>query len=67
MANVGTCYTHRTRRSTATPEWQCETELVVQAILIWLAKRAQGVGQLTAESLMVAIDAFSFHGLDSRD
>ena len=57
------------RRSNGDAGMAVRTELVVQVILgmpIWLAKCAQGVGQLTADSLMVAIDAFSFHGLESR-
>ncbi|WP_081477054.1 TetR/AcrR family transcriptional regulator [Sphingomonas sp. PAMC 26605] len=48
---------------------QCETGLVVQLILgmlIWLAKWASDVHKLTPDRLMAAIEAFSFHGLESR-
>ena len=47
----------------------CETELAVQlilGILIWLAKWAPDVARLTPDRLMAAIEAFCFHGLESR-
>ncbi|QBM76578.1 TetR/AcrR family transcriptional regulator [Sphingomonas sp. AAP5] len=47
----------------------CETTLVVQLLLgmlIWLAKWAPDVKGLTAARLMAAIEAFGFHGLESR-
>jgi AcrR family transcriptional regulator len=48
---------------------QCEPELVVQLLLgmlIWLAKWTDDIEDLTVDRLMGAIDAFSFHGLESR-
>lgn len=48
---------------------QCEPDLVVQLVLgmlIWLAKWAPDVKGMTADRLMAAIEAFSFHGLESR-
>ncbi|GGA37891.1 TetR family transcriptional regulator [Sphingomonas psychrolutea] len=47
----------------------CETGPVVQLLLgmlIWLAKWAPDVKGLTADRLMRAIEAFGFHGLESR-
>nr|WP_238542471.1 hypothetical protein [Sphingomonas sp. PAMC 26621] len=49
---------------------QGETDLIVQLILgmlIWLAKWVPDIHKLTPERLMAAIEAFSFHGLESRD
>lgn len=49
---------------------RCEPELVVQLLLgmlIWLAKWAPDVPGMSAKRLMQAIDAFSLHGLESRD
>ncbi len=46
-----------------------EPELVVQLMLgtlIWLAKWAPGVRSLTVPRLAAAIEAFAFHGLESR-
>lgn len=48
---------------------QCDPRLVVQLLLgmlIWLARWTPEVRGLTAERLMDAIEAFSFHGLQSR-
>lgn len=48
---------------------RCEPDLVVQlmlGMLIWLAKWAPDVRGMTADRLMEAIGAFSFHGLESR-
>ena len=47
----------------------CESDLVVQLLLgtlIWLAKWAPGVRGLTVDRLGGAIEAFAFHGLESR-
>ncbi len=47
---------------------QCEPELVVQLLLgmlIWLAKWAPSINELSVDRLMSAIDAFCFRGLDS--
>ena len=49
---------------------RCEPELVVQLLLgtlIWLAKWAPDVRGLTVKRLTAAIEAFAFHGLESRD
>lgn len=49
---------------------KCEPELVVQLLLgmlIWLAKWAPDVPGMSAKRLMQAIDAFSLHGLESRE
>ena len=48
---------------------QSESALVVQLLLgmlIWLAKWAPAIKDLTVDRLMVAIGAFSLHGLESR-
>lgn len=48
---------------------KCEPEFVVQLLLgmlIWLAKWVPAVDGMTVERLMNSIDAFSFHGLESR-
>ena len=48
---------------------QCEADLVVQLMLgtlIWLAKWAPEVEGLTVNRLSSAIEAFAFHGLESR-
>lgn len=48
---------------------QCEPKLVAQLLLgmlIWLAKWVPDIEDMTVERLMSAIDAFSFHGLESR-
>lgn len=47
----------------------CDPRLVVQLLLgmlIWLARWTSDVRGLTADKLMSAIEAFSFHGLNSR-
>lgn len=47
----------------------CDPQLVVQLLLgmlIWLARWTTGIRGLTADRLMDAIEAFSFHGLNSR-
>uniref|UniRef100_UPI0035CC4989 TetR/AcrR family transcriptional regulator n=1 Tax=uncultured Sphingomonas sp. TaxID=158754 RepID=UPI0035CC4989 len=48
---------------------ECEPELVVQLLLgtlIWLAKWAPNSKDLTLARLNAAIEAFAFHGLESR-
>ena len=48
---------------------QCEAALVVQLMLgmiIWLAKWTPQIGDLTIERLEASINAFAFHGLESR-
>lgn len=48
----------------------CDPQLVVQLLLgmlIWLARWTSDIRGLTADRLMDAIEAFSFHGLGSRD
>jgi len=48
----------------------CDPQLVVQLLLgmlIWLARWTSDIRGLTADKLMNAIEAFSFHGLNSRD
>lgn len=48
----------------------CDPQLVVQLLLgmlIWLARWTTDIRGLTADKLMNAIEAFSFHGLNSRD
>jgi len=48
---------------------QCEPEFVAQLLLgmlIWLAKWVPAVEGVTVDRLMNAIEAFSFHGLESR-
>lgn len=47
----------------------CDPQLVVQLLLgmlIWLARWTTDIRGLTADKLMNAIEAFSFHGLNSR-
>ena len=47
----------------------CDPQLVVQLLLgmlIWLARWTSEIQGLTADRLMNAIEAFSFHGLDRR-
>lgn len=47
----------------------CDPQLVVQLLLgmlIWLARWTTEIQGLTADRLMNAIDAFSFHGLERR-
>lgn len=49
---------------------ECDPQLVVQLLLgmlIWLARWTSDIRGLTADKLMDAIEAFSFHGLSSRD
>lgn len=49
---------------------KCDPQLVVQLLLgmlIWLARWTDDIRGLTADKLMEAIEAFSFHGLNSRD
>ena len=48
---------------------KCEPELIVQLLLgmlIWLGKWVPSIPDITVDRLMSAIDAFSFHGLESR-
>ncbi|CAN5122453.1 TetR/AcrR family transcriptional regulator [soil metagenome] len=49
---------------------ECDPQMVVQLLLgmlIWLARWTPNIRGLTADRLMNAIEAFSFHGLNSRD
>lgn len=49
---------------------ECEPDLVVQLLLgtlIWLAKWAPNSKDLTIGRLNAAIEAFAFHGLESRE
>lgn len=49
---------------------ECDPQLVVQLLLgmlIWLGRWTSNIRGLTADRLMDAIEAFSFHGLNSRD
>jgi AcrR family transcriptional regulator len=49
---------------------ECDPQLVAQLLLgmlIWLARWTTDIKGLTADRLMQAIEAFSFHGLNSRD
>ena len=47
----------------------CETKLVVQLLvgmLVWMAKWAPSINDVTVGRMMRAINAFSFHGLERR-
>ena len=48
---------------------ECDPQLVVQLLLgmlIWMGRWTSDIQGLTANKLMQAIEAFSFHGLNSR-